>query len=81
MEEPHGLYLAPPAAAIAGYRPQSERGVVVVTADEREQHMRRMLEHGEKVQEKFRRDNAEFEESCRKFWDFMRHASLIDSNS
>lgn len=45
-----------------------------MTADEREQHMRRMLEHGKKVQEKFRRDNAQFDKDCRRFWEFMRTA-------
>ncbi len=45
-----------------------------MTSDEREQHMRRMLEHGKKVQEQFRRDNAKFDEDCRRFWEFMKQA-------
>jgi len=49
-----------------------------MTPEEREAHTRRMLEHGQKVQDKFRRDNAEFEESCRKFWEFMQRAELTD---
>ena len=70
--------MAPSAAAIAGYRPQSERGVVVMTDDEREQHMRRMLEHGEKVQRKFELNNAEFDAQCRNFWKFMQSAEVRD---
>ncbi len=49
-----------------------------VTTEEREQHMRRMIEHGEKVQDQFRRDNAEFEESCKRFWKFMQSADVRD---
>lgn len=43
-----------------------------MTDEEREAHMRRMIAHGEKVAERFKRDNAEFEASCRVFWDFLR---------
>lgn len=47
-----------------------------MTEEEREKHIRRMLEHGRKVQEQFRRENAKFDESCRKFWDFMQAADV-----
>jgi hypothetical protein len=43
-----------------------------VSPEDREAHMRRMLEHGEKVQEKFRQDNEDFERGCRAFWDRLR---------
>ncbi len=49
-----------------------------MTNEEREQHMRRMLEHGKKVQEQFQRDNAEFDASCKRFWDFMQTAYVRD---
>lgn len=45
-----------------------------MTPIDREQHMRRMLDHGEKVREEFKRDRAEFERDCRAFWDYMRRA-------
>lgn len=49
-----------------------------MTADEREQHMRRMLEHGQKVQEQFGRDNEEFERDCRNFWKWIQSADVRD---
>lgn len=49
-----------------------------MTNDEREAHMRKMLEHGAKTQEQFRRDNAEFEESCKRFWKFIQSADVRD---
>lgn len=47
-----------------------------MSPEDREAHMRRMLDHGRKVQEQFKRDNEEFERGCRTFWDFMRTARL-----
>lgn len=44
--------------------------------NEREAHIRRMIAHGEKLAEKFKRDNAEFEAGCRKFWDLMRRHQI-----
>lgn len=49
-----------------------------MTPEEREQHMRRMLEHGEKVQRQFELNNAEFEAQCQSFWKFMHSADVRD---
>lgn len=49
-----------------------------MTSDEREQHMRRMLKHGEKVQADFRRTNEEFERDCRNFWKWIQSAQVRD---
>lgn len=45
-----------------------------MTPEDREQHMHRVLDHGERVREKFKRDNEQFERDCRAFWDYMRRA-------
>ena len=47
-----------------------------MTPDEKETHMRRMLEHGKKVQAEFKRTNEEFEADCRRFWAFMQTADV-----
>lgn len=49
-----------------------------MTAEEREAHLRQMIAHGEKVRDQFQRDNAEFEESCWRFWKFMQSADVRD---
>ena len=49
-----------------------------MTEDEREQHVRRMLAHGEKVRREFELNNAEFEAQCRAFWKFMHSADVRD---
>lgn len=49
-----------------------------MTPDEREQHVRRMIAHGEKVQREFELNNAEFEAQCRSFWQFMQSADVRD---
>ncbi len=49
-----------------------------MNTEDREAHMRRMLEHGEKVQRKFELDNAEFDAQCQAFWKFMHSADVRD---
>lgn len=40
--------------------------------DRKEAHTRQVLEHSQKVADQTQRATAEFEASCRAFWDFLR---------
>lgn len=51
-----------------------------MSPEEREAHIRRMMAHGQREQDRLRRGNVEFDAACRKFWDFMRTARICEQS-